>query len=188
MSNEKQSPESKNVKSLNSSADKGNSNTTLEKQKKNSGLSESSLAPETKKSRLTKWILFILLVTGIGLLSESFYQNSVPSIQQIEMQSQSHFVSRDFHQLNKKGQIPKYFFQIRNIKWSYHDQDLKKDIPEESIPFRATASGLYNLEIDAFSSQQKTSKIAVIQMNLIDIKTGNKIWELSRNYEIENSK
>ncbi len=141
-----------------------------------------------QKSGLTKWILFLLLVTGVGLLAESFYQNSVPSVQHIEMQSQSHFVSRDLHQLHKQGQIPKYFFQLKNIKWSYHDEDLRKDIPEESIPFKANASGLYNLEVDAFSSQQKTSKIAVIQMNLIEVKTGNKIWELSRNYEIDTSK
>ena len=141
-----------------------------------------------QKPGLTNWILFLLLVTGVGLLAESFYQNSVPSVQHTEMQSQRHFVSRDLHQLYKKGQIPKYFFQLKNIKWSYHDEDLRKDIPEESIPFKATASGLYNLEIDAFSSQQKTSKIAVIQMNLIEVKTGNKIWELSRNYEIDTSK
>ena len=142
----------------------------------------------SQKTNPTKWILFILLITGIGLLSESLYQNFIPSVEQIEMHSQSHFVSRDFYRLYKKGEIPKYFFQLKNIKWSYHDDELKDQIPEESIPFKTSIGGLYNLEVDAFSSIQKNSKIAVLQMNLIEVKTGNKIWELSRNYEIRNTK
>jgi hypothetical protein len=143
---------------------------------------------EKPESSATRWIFFILLVAGIGLLSESLYQKFIPSVDQIEMQSQSHFVSRDFYEMYKKGQVPKYFFQLRNIKWSYYDEELKSQIPQESLPFKTSTGGAYNLEVDAFSSPQKTSKIAVLQMSLIEVKTGNKVWELSRNYEIQNKK
>lgn len=141
---------------------------------------------QDKSHQITKWILFILLVTGMGLLSESLYEKFIPSIDQIEMHSQSHFVSRDLYEMYKKGQLPKYFFKLKNIKWSYYDDNLKNQIPENSIPFKTSASGTYNLEIDAFSSLQKESKITVLQMSLIEIESGNKIWELSRNYEIPN--
>lgn len=152
------------------------------------GTSEPIKQSAKTPSQPIKWILFLLLLTGIGLLSESVYQKFVPSVEQIEMQSQSHFVSRDLYAMYKKGQIPKYFFQLKNIKWSYYDEDLRTEIPEGSIPFKTSIRGAYNLEIDAFSSPQKSSKIAVLQMSLIEIKSGNKIWELSRNYEIKSKK
>ena len=150
-------------------------------------------SPNTKDEnqntgQLGKWFFFILLVAGIALLSESLYERSTPPVVQMEMQSQSHFVSRDLYDLYKKGQIPKFFFNLRSIKWSYYDDELRKQIPEEVLPFKATSNGAYNLEVDAFSSQKTNSKIAILQMNLIEIKSGNKIWELSRNYEIQNSK
>ena len=107
---------------------------------------------------------------------------------QSQSQFENHFVSRDLHEMYRKGQIPKHFFNLKSIKWSYYDSELKTQIPEEVLPFKASSTGAYNLEIDAFSSPKKTSKIAVLQMNLIEVKTGNKIWELSRNYEIPNSK
>lgn len=143
---------------------------------------------EKLASHPTKWIFFLLLIAGIGFLSESLYQNFVPSIEQIEMNSQSHFVSRDLYQMYKKGQVPKYFFQLKKIKWSYYDEELKLQIPEESIPFKTVLNGLYSLEVDAFSSPQDDSKIAILQMSLIEIQSGNKVWELSRNYEIPNAK
>jgi hypothetical protein len=154
-----------------------------QKKDKNTKKQDATNSPQT-----TKWILFLLLLTGVGLLSESLYEKFIPSVTQIEMQSQSHFVSRDLYEMYKKGEIPKYFFQLKNIKWSYYDEELKKQIPMESIPFKTSMAGAYNLEIDAFSSSKKTSKIAVLQMNLIEVKSGNKIWELSRNYEIPLSK
>ena len=149
-------------------------------------------SPTSQKSQATKWIFFFLMMAGLGLLGQFFYEKNEPATAHLEMQSQSqfenHFVSRDLYEMYRKGQIPKHFFNLKSIKWSYYDNELKTQIPEEVLPFKATNSGAYNLEIDAFSSSKKTSKIAVLQMNLIEVKTGNKVWELSRNYEIPNTK
>lgn len=142
----------------------------------------------TSQSQPIKWILFTFLIAGLGLLSESVYEKFIPSVEQIEMQSQNHFVSKDLYEMYKKGQIPKSFFQLKDIKWSYYDETLKTQIPPESIPFKTSVGGVYKLEIDAFSAPRDDMKIAIIQMNLIEIKTGNKVWELSRNYEVKNSK
>ncbi len=81
-----------------------------------------------------------------------------------------------------------YIFQLKNIKWSYHDKELKTQIPTETFPFKTTLGGQYNLDIDAFSSKKESSKIVILQLNLIEIKSGDKVWELSRNYEIQNNK
>lgn len=138
-------------------------------------------------SQPTRWILFILLITGVGLFSEALYQKSIPLIDHIDLRSKTptHFVTRDLSTLSNTGKLPKYFFQLKNIKWSYYDEELKQQIPVESLPFKTTSNGLYNLEVDAFSSSQKTPKVTIIQMSLIEIKSGNKVWELSRNYEIK---
>ncbi len=143
---------------------------------------------KASQPQVIKWILFTFLIAGLGLLSESVYEQFIPSVSQIEMQSQNHFVSKDLYEMYKKGQIPKSFFQLKDIKWSYYDETLKTQIPPESIPFKTSAGGIYKLEVDAFSAPSENMKIAIIQMNLIEIKSGNKVWELSRNYEIKSTK
>lgn len=155
---------------------------------RNDALKNDDSKNKSSQSQAIKWILFTFLIAGLGLLSESIYEKFIPSVDQIEMQSQNHFVSKDLYEMYKKGQIPKSFFQLKDIKWSYYDETLKTQIPPESIPFKTSVGGIYKLEVDAFSTPSNNMKIAIIQMNLIEIKSGNKVWELSRNYEVKNSK
>jgi hypothetical protein len=147
-----------------------------------------SVSKQKVLNETIKWMLLLVFLAGAGLISESIYENFFPSVNQIEMGSKNHFVSVDFYELYKQGKIPKFFFQIKKIKWNYIDQSLKDEIPELSLPFKEKPYGLYNLEVEAFSSSHEKIKIAVLQMSLIEIKSGNKIWELSRSYEIKNEK
>ncbi len=179
-------PDDKKSNDLNKPNEKRNGNN--QSSEKGNNCDARNHHESTDQSHLIKWILFTFLIAGIGLLSESIYESFMPSVDQIEMQSLNHFVSKDLYETYKEGLIPKSFFQLREITWSYYDDDLKMKIPPESIPFKTSAGGLYKLEVDAFSSQKEDTKIAILQMNLIEIKSGNKVWELSRNYEIKNSK
>jgi hypothetical protein len=143
----------------------------------------------TSSNNSTKAILLLLFCAGITLLGDAIYENfqinTKKDTNHLELLSQDHFVSRDMYELDKSGKIPSSFFHLKNIKWSYYDTDLQKQIPEKSLPFKTSPDGDYDLEVDAFSSPQKTGKIVILQMSLIDDRTKNKIFELSRNYEIK---
>ncbi len=145
------------------------------------------MSPEkySRSNPIIKFLVVLMFASGLSLLGFSLYQKLVPNADSIQMSSQSHFVSRDIYSLYKKGKIPRYFFQLKSIKWTYYDKDLKKVIPQNSLPFKISPNGQFSLEVDAFSAPQENSKAVVLQMNLFDNKTKNKIFEMSRNYEVE---
>lgn len=132
-------------------------------------------------------ILAIAFCAGIGILIQSHLGiDTVPNSEQnLDVNSSSHFVSQDFFTLNKEKKLPIVFGDLKNINLTYHDTNLKKIIPKDAIPFKTHKSGRYKLDIEAFSAPDDKSTIIVLQMNVIDTKTGNKIFELSRNYEVQ---
>jgi hypothetical protein len=146
-------------------------------------VSTNSYSPKT--TPLIRWVWFILLLAGVGLFSESLFQKFMLPEIQVEMTSKGNQVNRDFHQLYLDGKIPNFFFRLKSINWTYYDKELKVQIPNDSLPFKTSPNGSYDLNIDAFSSSQENIKNAILQLNVIDLKSGNKIFELSRNYEIQ---
>jgi hypothetical protein len=94
----------------------------------------------------------------------------------------------DFNQLIKTGSLPRYLNSLRKIDWIYHDLSLKSLIPIESLPFRTSPQGNYKVEIDVFSADSSKSRTVILQMNFTEIVTGNKIFEISRNYEFKQQK
>lgn len=142
-------------------------------------------------NKLVKSLLVICFLVGLGFVVGPFLSEQNPneegkSTNNIDLSSSSHFVSQDFVSLYKAGKIPNSFLDLNSINIIYRDEQLKKLIPTQALPFRTTSKGRYKLEIEAFSAPDEKFKVVVLQLNLFDSKSGNKIFELSRNYEVKN--
>lgn len=140
--------------------------------------------------------IFFILIFGLGvgvILKSYFYEthnNEEKKQTQIlmsQLETSKNFVTEDFKRLYKENKLPEFFLKLKKITWAYREADLKDLIPENSVPFRPINSGLYNLEIEAFSAPSEKTRVIVLQFNLFEIKSGNKVFELSRNYEIPNN-
>lgn len=142
-------------------------------------------------NKLVKLLLLICFIVGLGfvatpLFNEQIAVKSKGSVNNIDLSSTNHFVSQDFISLYKAGKIPKSFLDLKSIDISYRDEQLKSLIPTQSLPFKTSKKGRYKLEVEAFSAPDEKFKVVVLQLNLFDTKNGNKIFELSRNYEVKN--
>lgn len=139
-------------------------------------------------------ILSLVFLMGIGLLiyssRQDVKQTKIPEIQVTELEqaleSNSHFVAVDFKFLYHQKHLPKAFLDLHQVKVIYQEDALKAVVPPQAIPFKTYPTGKHDLEIEVFSAPTKEHKIVVLQMNLIHRQSGNKIFELSRNYEVPN--
>ena len=95
-----------------------------------------------------------------------------------------HFVTRDFITLRQSKSLPHYFGKLSRMTISYHDQDLKLVIPKDVLPFQVHPQERYHLEAEAFSAPEGNKKVVILQINIFESKTKNKVYELARNYEI----
>lgn len=167
------------------------------------------MASKLKNSIVSTTILILLFIgivqilASFGLLpkelnllsSSSFNENQSMSKKgagkkslQVDQFLERHPVTEDFLILISNQHLPAELYSLREIQWNYYDPELEKLIPKSSIPFKTSDSGDFKLIIDAFSAPQKKSRISILQLNIVEIKSGNKIWELSRSYEFQDTR
>ena len=84
----------------------------------------------------------------------------------------------DLDRLKKAGSLPESFQKIKVIKITSRSAQLK-DIGEKLVHFMPTNSD-GTVELDIFLDQPSQTKGILIQYDLVDIKSGNTVWEISR--------
>jgi len=136
--------------------------------------------------------LFLLLAI-IGLASFSYY------VEQLVFSHRNPFplgtleykIERDLIDLEEGKQFPIETSRVEKIY--LNNQSIRgKSLPWEKILafFPQRQNGAYFLQalvFDSIKDKSSTSeeKILILQLSLFDSKTKNKIWELSRSYQIE---
>lgn len=132
-------------------------------------------------------ILIVAFITGVYLLiaPSSQNKNSVLKKESLELGSNANFVTQDFVNLFKQNKLPPQFWDLNKIEFLYHDPELQKLVPPTSLPFRTKNDGKFKLEVETFSAPDENKKIIVLQLNVLDLKSKNKVYELSRNYEVD---
>lgn len=90
----------------------------------------------------------------------------------------------DLALLKKSGKIPAGFDHIREIEVRSDNSpardwldDLKRKIPTEP-------TGTYKLSVMVIHWIEENRYGAIIQYNLVDTKSGNTVWELSRTFKL----
>ena len=120
-----------------------------------------------------------LIIYAIGLIRKSVKFSSTVKLESLW--------AEDINNLVETGKLPKYWDKIRvinktaptgdklAIQWSH----------EVSAPIQLNPTGDYKLEVFFLSQNESPHLKALVQMNMVHIKTGNSVWELDRTYDLK---
>lgn len=97
-------------------------------------------------------------------------------------------VFSDLNELQEKDFFPKSFRDLFAIRLLIHtnDETLKEQIYKNlNFPFETTKDGHFILSMDAIPNfDEKNESLLILQFNLFERSTSNKVWEASRQYKI----
>lgn len=121
-----------------------------------------------------KFVLVVLLfLSGIAVLIPHFYN----------WNEQRHFISswrEDFSKLLSSNEGHPGLKEIKSVKLIATDSDLENLYHQAAIDFKESPQGKYVLEI--FMDHVEEDGGVVIQYDLVDLSSGNTIWENGQTY------
>jgi hypothetical protein len=82
-----------------------------------------------------------------------------------------------------KSEIPQ-LYSIKEIEFNFDDENTKVWAQKMKAPIPVLSSGEYKLEILLMLQNQELPIRAIIQHHIIQISTGNSVFEFSRSYEL----
>lgn len=92
----------------------------------------------------------------------------------------------DFKALYRDQKLPQAWVMVKGVVFFPTNPSLKKWVPQLRPPIKINPQGEYILEVTLISHKAEAGHAQVIfQHNLIDDKTQDTIWELSRTYNLK---
>lgn len=92
----------------------------------------------------------------------------------------------DMEYLHQNGHLPKMWDELKEVKFVSPSKSSKAWLEQAEPKITTIPEGKYTLEYvlidDSEPQTQKT--IALVQMSIFEIASGNKIWELARVYSL----
>jgi hypothetical protein len=128
-------------------------------------------------------IIFVLL--GLSSLAFIIFQETVCLDTPGKIFSKKFEADVDF--MLQNGHLPKVWNSIREVKFVATSKSAATWLAESKPTIAIIKDGKYILEyvlIDD-SEPEKQDTIALVQMSLIEVDSGNKIWELARIYSLD---
>ncbi len=131
---------------------------------------------------------FGLLFLVFGILIVSFtYEDVLPFFSKSDSGILKALWKEDIENLIAAGKMPDAYFSIREIEVMKTDTPESAQLLKEAQPrFMTIPQGQNRLRIflDAWEAQDIRKKGVLVQLQLVDLKSGNTIWELSRTYPL----
>lgn len=128
-------------------------------------------------------VLFSILFLALGILFLIQDENK-PSISNLTKK-----IAEDLIQAHRQNFFPPPINSLSQIQIATHTKNTlwKQEILKSiSLPFDKISSGKYSLQIDAIESfTPEAEAILILQFNLFDDATKNKLWESSRIYHLD---
>lgn len=131
-------------------------------------------------NQITKYLITLAFVTvGFALLSDSLYDSYNYRAQML-----AELWRKDIERLHSAHILPKELSNLREIEWIAPDPLAQYWSKNTELPFTPRPDGRFKLELLILSQTDDGQMIAVIQHHLIDLNSGNSIWELGRTYDL----
>tara|TARA_B100001248_G_scaffold262674_1_gene260762 strand:+ start:7811 stop:8293 length:483 start_codon:yes stop_codon:yes gene_type:complete len=92
----------------------------------------------------------------------------------------------DIKKLEKADQLPDSWQQIRILQLQALSSKSALWLQESKHPIALNHKGKYLLEISVDHNEEEESLAVIMQYNLVDIASGNTLWEFGRTYIIPN--
>jgi hypothetical protein len=127
--------------------------------------------------------LFALLVTAGYIVFEitSFYAR--PDSARLEL-----LWTRDLKRLRDAKALPAAFDDIKEIEVTPATEQARQWFKSLKVPVTTKVNGGHRLEILLLTWEEGTTVAAIVQYNLIDLKTKDMIWELGRTFILKGNK
>lgn len=126
---------------------------------------------------------FILL--GVSSLVFIIYQQTIVPMPPGEIFAKK--FESDIEQLHKNGGLPQAWDSLKEVKFVATSKGAEAWLAQAKPSIATLADGKYVLEyvlIDD-SEPEKQMTVALVQMSIMEVPSGNKIWELARLYSLD---
>ncbi len=120
-----------------------------------------------------------LIVYTISIVGKNFRFSST---QRLEL-----LWKEDIQNLAKAQKLPQSWRDIRAVERTAPSTDKRASrwTHEVAVPVKVNPNGNYKLDVLFVSQDESPHLKALMQMNIVDIKSGNTIWELDRTYDLK---
>ncbi|MBK7960473.1 MAG: hypothetical protein IPK04_04180 [Bdellovibrionales bacterium] len=86
--------------------------------------------------------------------------------------------------LKKDKKLPGQFMSIQYIKYRFHSKLALEHLSNHHLPIKTSPKGKSVLEADFISRPDSPNDHFILQLGLVEIESGNKIWESSENFKL----
>ncbi len=140
---------------------------------------------------LIKAISILLVLVALGLLLQTNNIGWLGGDEDILTPAERFFFS-DFtshmEKLKAEKSSPPQLNSIQYIKYVFHAGLISQILGKHHIPIHTYPVGQNILEADFILIPETHNSEFILQLGLIELKTGNKIWENSSNFSLPSSK
>lgn len=141
---------------------------------------------------VTKYVSLILFFSGLVFISfdKNLYDYFLPAEVQLSKK-----MNRDLENLEKTGHLHKNFRQASELKIIFGSEKTEKFFQRVELPLMLEKINQKKAEDTRLTSQEFLLEVfvdlleeggVILQYDLVDKKSGNTIWELSRTYKLSN--
>lgn len=126
-------------------------------------------------------IASLCLILGFGLIR---YGAVVFPLLQTPPDRFNMFISEDLHSLSLDKRLPKEWQSLRNVVVQINDPALSQWVEKINLPLKRNPAGTTRAEVSIMRWSDSPKYGVLVQIELFDIRTKNKVFELNRNYHI----
>lgn len=137
------------------------------------------MSESPKKSNFAKRLAPLALCLGVGIVSfvllDFYSTRNAPLYKELERQWHE-----DVETLEASGKLPKGWFAAKELEIYGGTPETKSWLKRIKIPLKSKDKGEFRLEVLVVAWEEEGIIGALVQYNLIDLKSKNMIWELGR--------
>jgi hypothetical protein len=123
----------------------------------------------------------LLLCVSVGIVAyvclDFWSARNGPLYKRLERQWQD-----DVDNLEASHKLPGPWFDVRDLEMYGGTPESRNWIKRIHIPIKTKKDGHYKMEVLLVAWEEDGKRGALVQYNLVDLKSGNNIWELGRTY------
>jgi hypothetical protein len=146
------------------------------------GITRLTAQSSDREDEEMKWIGIILLIAGLSCAAYFGSQRIARNPADAEVFHE--LWQKDIVQLKESKKLPEGWNSLRLVEYTPLDQETTKWIENKKPDFDLNAEGQFKLEILLDHFEDEEGKAALIEYHLIDLNSGNKVWELGRTVKI----
>ncbi len=114
----------------------------------------------------------------------SYYsQSQAPLYKKLEIQWRN-----DVEDLEASKRLPSSWFDVKELEVIGGTPETKDWLQRIQVPLKTKPGGGFHLEVLVVAWEEEGKRGALVQYNLVDIKSGNNIWELGRTFILSKPK